>query len=331
METEKEFYKPKTKVFGERAMRIDRNEYNALATELVELLKNDFIDLRPVELLDDKNDSGDIDMVCLPKRTIDRLYFEKIPGLKLVDYKRSGHVHSLLVETEDGKMIHVDFIQSKNDADFERKSMYYSKGHLSSLIGMLARKLNFKYGTDGFFKRYRDKRGNWHDIPVSGSLRDGLKILGFEDGVYDGIRKSDDAVGFISSSPFFDSSYFDFDNLVRRDREQVKRSAWQDAVASRLVAANKSRAIEGPDELFKRHFPDAYAAYLSAAEKIEKETYRPGAVTGDQVMEAFGVKPGPIVGKILKFLGENYSQDQELTEDIIERVKNEVLGENIGK
>lgn len=204
MEKVKEAYKPKPKYYGERAERISNTEYNPVVQELKDMFSENFERLESVEQLEGKEDFGDIDLVCLPHRTIDRLYFEKILGDKLLDYNRNGHVHSLLIRLSSGKSIQVDFVQSKNEEDFERKFRYYSKGHLSSIVGMFARKLNFKYGTEGFFKRFKDKRGNYHDILISDSFLDGLKILGLDPNLWSAVRTPDDIIGFVSRSPLFE-------------------------------------------------------------------------------------------------------------------------------
>jgi hypothetical protein len=318
-------YQAKTKLFGAKAERIQKSEYDSIIVELQNTFCDSFFKLQPAEQLEDKKSFGDIDLVCFPKSPINELYFKNILSTKLLEYSRNGHVHSSLIQLESGKQIHVDFIQSKDKADFERKYMYYSKGHVSSMIGMFAKKLNFKYGTEGFFKRFQDKRGNWHDILVSENLRDGLSIIGLEPEVFDNIHNIDDIALFISQSPLFDSSYFVSENLARRDRESMKRSPAEDYLVQKVREVSKTRQVVDENELFKKLFPTKYDHFIKESERIDRETYTKGALTGEVVMKAFEIKPGPIVGKILKFINDNFPDHEDLTEEIITAVKSNVL------
>jgi len=321
-----EIYKSKPKFFGERAERINKEEYEQIVQEIIDLAGDGFDELRPTTQLSDKESFGDVDMVCLPQRNIDRLYFQQVFGDKMLDYNRTGHVHSTLLALNT-KTVQVDFIQAKNKEDFDCKFTYYSKGHLSSVIGMIARKLDFKYGTEGFFKRFKDKRGNWHDIFISESLDDGLKILGLNKDQYAEINTTEEIIEFVSRSPLFDSSYFQYSNLNRRDKSAVKRSQQEEYIVSQLVAKGKARTISENDELFKEYFPNEYARYQEEAERIEKETYRQGAIGGLMVMEAFNLKPGPKVGRALKYISDNYSNATQLSDEMISEIKEKVLND----
>ena len=321
MKESSEIFKPKPKLYGEQAERIHRAEYEKIVSELIDKLGAGFKRIKPTEQLDDKESFGDIDIVCLPERTIDRLYFEKIIGHMLLDYKLVGHVHSLLVRLGSGKQVQVDLIQSKGEADFERKYMYYSKGHLSSILGVTAKKFHFKYGTEGFFKRLKDKRGNWHDILISEDLRDGLTVLGFDPKKYSEIKTMDDIASYIPQSPFFDSSYYQFDSLLRRDREAADRNPREKHIIEKLSSKSKKREAEDEDKFFKQFFPEAFERFRVEAERINKETYVAGNINGEKVMEIFGITPGPTVGKVLKFIGDNYPEAEELSAEMIEAIK----------
>src|SRR3989338_5279605 len=252
---------------------------------------------------------------------IHRADYEKIIGHMLLDYKLVGHVHSLLVRLGSGKQVQVDLIQSKGEADFERKYMYYSKGHLSSILGVTAKKFHFKYGTEGFFKRFKDKRGNWHDILISEDLRDGLTVLGFYPKKYSEIKTMDDIASYIPQSPFFDSSYYQYDSLLRRDREAADRNPREKHIIEKLSSKSKKREAEDEDKFFKQFFPEAFERFRVEAERINKETYVAGNINGGKVMEIFSITPGPTVGKVLKFIGDNYPEAEELSAEMIEAIK----------
>lgn len=318
-------YKVKLKLFGERAERVLKNEYDLVVQEILYKFSEHFYEIRPAEQLQDKESFGDLDFICLSKGTIDELYFQRVLGDNLLEYHCNGHVHSILIKLASGKQVHTDFIQSKNENDFERKYMYYSKGHVSSIIGMFAKKLGFKYGTDGFFKRFQDKRGNWHDILVSESLSDGLAIMGLENEVFNNIHIVDDIVNFIAQSPFFDSDYFGSENMARKDRESIKRNSSQDYVVQKLREKNRVKTAKDENELLEKLFPEQFLLFKKEGEKINNETYASGAINGKKIMEVFNIKPGPEVGKILKFISNNYPEAEDLSEEIIRAVKGRFL------
>lgn len=326
-EVSKEIYKAKAKFFGDRAQRIVSRELEPTLQEVLNLASGKLGDLKPVKQLADKESFGDLDIICLSEIILDEEYLKKVFGDNLLDYNKTGHVYSTLLVLDSGKTVQVDFIRAKSQEDFDRKFIYYSKGHLSSVIGMLARELNFKYGTEGFFKRFQDKKGNWHDILISDDLNDGLKILGLDQERYELISATEDIVEFIGQSPYFDSSYFESNNLNRRDRDAVKRNQQADYIVEKLVAKNKKRNIDDSDEFFKKYFPEKFSGYLKEAERIEKETYRRGAISGLVIMEVFNLKSGPEIGKILKFISDNYPDIENLSDEIISEIKTKILND----
>jgi len=325
MNEKPEVYRAKSKFFGDRAQRITVNELEPVLQEILNLASDKLGILNPVEQLSDKDSFGDFDLVCLPNVGLDENYFKAIFGDKLLDYHKNGHVYSTLLALNSGKTVQVDFIKAKDQEDFDRKFIYYSKGHLSSIIGMLARKLDFKYGTEGFFKRFQDKKGNWHDILISDSLSEGLKILGLNQEQYQMVSTTEGVIEFISQSPFFDSDYFTSDNLVRRDRDAVKRNQQADYITNQLVIKNKKRTINDSDEFLKKYFPEKFSLFLGEKDRIEKETYRRGAINGQVIMETFDLKPGPEIGRILKYIDDNYPDTKELSDEMITKIRSETF------
>ena len=92
--------------------------------------------------------------------------------------------------------------------DIDNKFNYYSLNDFSAAIGLVSKKLHFKYGSEGVFKRFKDKKTIWHDIPLEIGLLEGLKIFGFDMSLYNKIKSPDDIVNFIASSPLTDDSFF---------------------------------------------------------------------------------------------------------------------------
>lgn len=318
-------YEAKTKLFGESAERIKKAEYESLVTEILGETKSFFQRIEPVQQLADKESFGDIDLVCLKDSACDRTFFKEVFGEDLIDYRRNGPIYSTLLRLSESNQIHVDFISAQDKEGFERQMVYFSKGHLSSIIGMMAKKLQFKYGTEGFFKRFKDAKENWHDVLVTGSLHDGMKVLGFDPEKYDEIQTVDDIVEFVAASPYFDSSFFEHKNLTRRDRESVNRVATQCYLVNKFADLHQRRTIEDEDVLFKQHFPREYEKYLEKVDEINREIQQRVVIDGNLIMGVFDLKPGTAVGTVLKYLKENHPSAQEITPELKVEIREKVL------
>lgn len=318
-------YEVKTKLFGKSAERIQKAEYETVVSEILSRTQSSFQKIEPTEQLSDKESFGDIDLICLKESPYNKSFFAELFGEDLVDYHHNGPIYSILLRLSEGKQVHVDFINAQDEKDYERQTIYFSKGHLSSIIGMMAKKLEFKYGTEGFFKRFKDSKSNWHDVLVSKSFHDGMKVLGFDPEGYNSIQTTDDIVEFVSASPLFDSGFFEPKNLARRDRESVKRVATQRYLVNNLAALNKARMLEDEDALFKQYFPREYEEYEEKVAEIEEEIKQRAAIDGDLVMRTFALAPGPTVGAVLRYLKENHPSLQEITPELEVEIRQEVL------
>lgn len=318
-------YAARLKRFGNRAERIPRDEYDATVTELVEKAKIAFTRLQSAGQLIDKESFGDIDLVGMREEAPSPELFKELFADNLLDYYHNGNVYDLLLKLNSAKTVQVDFIWARGQEDFNRKCMYYSKGPCSAVIGILAQQMDFKYGTEGFFKRFKDDKGNWHDVLVSESLDDGLRVLGLDQNQYGAIRTLDDIATFVSSSPFFDASDFQLENLPRRQRDDLGRLSSQDYVYQKLLATNKSKSTADHDTLFREQLPEQHETYLKEVEKINHEIKQRKAINGQLVMEIFSLAPGPKVGVVLKYLSVNHRGVETLTPELIEEIKQRVL------
>jgi len=316
---------PRPKLFKDRAMRIGKEEYARLVGELMNKVGEAFESISPVEQLMDKESFGDIDLVCLGVKEMDREFFDRLLGEQLIDYKRNGSIHSLLVGVNDNMTIQVDFIKADDKEDYDRKLIFYGKGHLSAMIKMMAGKLHFKYGTEGFFKRFRDQKGNWHDILLTEDLKKGIRILGLDPDRYTGVRTEDDIIEFVSSSVYFDSRDFQRENLARHHRESIKRVAMQKRMAGRLADKDRSRTVIDEDRLLMELFPAVYERYHEEGRRINAEVVQKKKIDGDMVMKVFDLNPGPKVGDVLGYIAREYPDIDELSDEMVERVKNDVL------
>ncbi len=312
----------KLKLFGEEAERVNRKEYFTVAEEILIKIDYMFKNTKIIEPLQDKEDNGDIDIICLSWQKLNRKIFENVLGNQLMNYSHNAGVYSLLFDSKKiDKKVHVDIIKTKDKEDFERRKMFLSKGHLSAAIGILAKGLNFKYAQEGFFKRYKDTKGQWHSISI-GDLKEGLKILGFDADQWSRIKSTNDIIDFLKKSPFFTSKAFEQSQLTGKRKDGYKRVFQQKNLFDKLAKLGQETREIDQDKYLKELYPKWYQKYQREVEKIEKELKFKKVINGKLIIETFDVKPGHVIGKILRYIKENYPDTKELTAEMTEDVKN---------
>lgn len=304
----KELIKEGGKLFGSRAKRVSTTEMNSVFKSLNAKLGNSFSRLQLSKALPTKADHGDIDIVVTGEDIKNTLY--NLLGDNIVDYSKNGNIHSILYHDDTiNKDVHVDFINTSEES-YDTQFDYLSYNDFSGILGVMARRLNFKYASDGFYKRYEDTGGKWHSILLSRNLRDGLRILGYDSIVnkFDDIQTIDDIAEFISSSDLMDSSYFSGGGMNRSDRKRMRpgRPAAEE-IRDKLISLNKHRTQSDEDFYFKKLYPDWYKKLILKQEEIENTAPIKSKYGGEFIMKYFPqIKPGPAIGKIKQFWKEKY-------------------------
>jgi hypothetical protein len=299
------------KLFGTRASRVSTSEMNSIFDELKTRLGNKFSKFELSKSLPSKQDHGDIDIVLTGNPNIKKAIMMYL-GSKVKDYSRNGNIYSVLYNSDLGKDVHVDFIHSDNDEDFDAQRMYLALGDFSGILGVMARQNGYKYATTGFHKIYVDKSGRHHDILISKNLKDGLKILGYGEvlGDYDNIQNNDDVIKFISSSPMFDSDDYKGQTMNHSDRKRVRAGRPSaDYIRKSLIGLNKHKQISDPDYFLKKLFPDKYQMLLDKQKEIESFTPVKSKYGGEWIMQNFNIKPGPMLGKIKQYWLQKYGDN----------------------
>ena len=316
------------KLFGSRAQRVTTAEMNSIFDELKKRLGSRFEKFQLSKALPSKADHGDIDIVISGNPDVKQALFTYL-GPLIKDYSKNGNIYSVLYSSETGKTVHVDFLYASAD-DYDAQYDYLSYNDFSGILGVFARRLRFKYGTDGFFKIYEDKKGQYHYILLTKNLRDGLKMLGYAPilSKFDDIKTIDDIVTFISYTDLFDSSYFEGVGVNNSDRKRMRadRPSAQELKA-KLIALNKRRTQPDDDHYVKTLFPDKYAELVKKESEIEAYVVPKGKYGGDWVMQNFPeIKPGPVLGKIKSFWAQKYGDKlDDVPEDELRKATAEFL------
>lgn len=325
LESEQIMNSPKLKLFGADAHRVTNDELNTVVEELRRLIGSSFSHFVPVPSLKEKMDHGDIDILVAPSLDIHQLLIQKL-GSKLIKFSKNDTVNSFLFHSEKlQKLIHIDLIASATPEQLETKKYYYALNDFSALIGVLSKKLNFKYGTEGFFKRFQDKKGNWHDILITNNLLQGLELLGLDVSKYSSIKNYNDIVNFLLTSPLLDSKYFGYDALLARDRVSISRRPNLSKMIELVKDSAGPAKIKDEDYFFKKIMPSQYQKVQQEMQKINEKTYElSNKYNGSWLMSTFGIKPGPELGKILKSMSDHFKENlpNANEQDVINFVKN---------
>jgi len=321
------------KLFGGNASRVTSEEMRLIVEEISYMLRHDVPNLRPTRSLECKLDHGDIDLVyCLPPTLGIGAVLSMCLDRRILEMKRNGGVTSILFNSlVVPKNVHVDFIHA-TDRTFRTKLQYFSYNDFSGIFGMMSKKYNFKYGSEGFFKRYRDSRGNWHDIPLSYNLMDGLKALGYSPTKWESLKTYDDITAFMLDSPMFDYRLFVHDSLNQSDKKSMKRPVVE-YVVDALRKSGKESLVSDADYFLKICFPGLNDSIQAKINRIEANlTVKSKVYSGSWVMTNFPwIKEGPEVGKILRLLFDTFDTalDSTPTEDAIEVVEKYLTQEKV--
>lgn len=295
-------------LFGEEARRVTTEEMKAVHQELKAKVGGLVCDFQLTFTLEEKPDHGDVDILVLthPEQDV----FKVIETLEPIKYKRNGHCHSFLYKSQFGN-VHVDFLVSSDPNLHRTKTQYYAFNNLSAVIGMVAKSLNFKYGTDGFFKRYKDKRGNWHDILISVDLNSGLECLGYTPKPL-WIKNYKDIVDYTSSSLMFSSEIFSskdkeigFSPSCLEEEMEWSRTY---VLGKQLFGLGIKSGIEDSDHFFKLKYPEKYTEVQLVIKEIEDRAYRQSRFNGNWLIENFGLKPGKEIGVLLKKISDKFGE-----------------------
>lgn len=324
LESQQIMNSPKLKLFGADAQRVNNHELNIVVTELKDLIGPSFTHFIPVPSLKEKLDHGDIDILVTPSVDVHKLLIQKL-GSKLIKFSKNDTVNSFLFHSEKlQKLIHVDLITSATPQQLETKKYYYALNDFSALIGVLSKKLNFKYGTEGFFKRFQDKKGNWHDVLITNNLLQGLELLGLDPSKYSSIKNYNDIVNFLLASPLLDAKYFGQDELLARDRVSISRRPNLSKMIELVRDSAGPAKIKDEDYFFKKIMPSQYQKVQQEMQKINEKTYElSNKYNGSWLMSNFGIKPGPEVGRILKSMSDHFKENlpNANEQDVINFVK----------
>lgn len=263
-----------------------------------------------------KLDTGDMDVIISPyNRNSWKADFEE-RFKKYIVAKISNGPQLMCVMKDligDGNQYMIDFILAKeNSFDYRKK---YSKFGtiIPAVVGSFARSLRYKFDQNQLALRMLSSKGNYHNIPLTNDFDTTLKILMLDPTPFydDKLYEPEQVAAWVTNSPRFDSDTWrkspnpDGQTIVTKNKKShraikqkpIVQTAYTliDNTEKKGTWDNSNYKIER--ELLGSTFIDNV---ITRVEEIEKKEDK--VITGNEVIEHLGIKPGPEVGKILTYI-----------------------------
>jgi hypothetical protein len=293
----------KYKLFGPLVSRVSTEEMNLVYSELTGLIGRNFSKFLLSRVLQTKVDHGDVDICVLnDTKTNTSTIVKNHLSERIVKDNHNGPIYSIAFKSDKtNKIVHVDFISAPAN-EFDCAYMYLDYSDFSGILGVVARRLKFNYGSTGFYKIFVDSRNQYHYILLTRSLRDGLMMLGYKMvlDAYDNIKSAEDVAAFITSSELFDSSYLESNLLNRGDRKRMRSGRpTAQKIKDLLIDAKKGRTVMDDDHYLKTLFPDIHHKYVEECSKINDYVFQQPKYNGHWILNKFPtLVPGPKIKQI---------------------------------
>jgi hypothetical protein len=302
------------------SVRVTTQEMHVVFEEIKNKIQSHISEIQLSKSLEDKQDHGDIDILLLSSENVRDFVKKELGDRILKDFSNSGQYSILYLSEKINKKVHVDFLYTNDMEQYQSMTDYYSYNDFSNIIGRFAKRLDFSYQSNGFFKMFDDSKGQRHYFLITSNLKEGLKILGYDPSVMDNIKNVEDIINFCISSPLIDSDMFKHE--TKRERDSNRRRPATELLVNRMIQVNKKASITDPDFFFKKYYNIKYEEFLKEKERINKELQVSMKYTVDWVMKTFGLTPGPKLGKVISHLKSKFKDTLQDTSE--EKVKTEI-------
>lgn len=320
------------KVFGDRVTRVTTSQMYEIYTILEKNLSGLFKRMTLNKTLTTKTTHGDIDIIVLPYRHCWKEFINCCNEYEILNVVRNGYVNSYLMKfpTLNNMCVHVDIIVASDNEDYMAKKTYFSYNDLSAIIGMLARYYGYKYGSEGFYKRVVDKRGNYHYILITKDLaQTALPMLGFCTTTYNNIQTIDDCVSFVYNSKFYETNIYSSNTMNSRQTLDYKKRPNITYMINKFNELPTLSQTITVDTNIKVCYSTYWAKIENETKLINERIVPKSKYNGEWLMKTFGLTPGPRIGFILKelfntFKDELDNQDESIVKIHVKRIINNV-------
>lgn len=283
--------------------RYERDEFDNIIIELVEILQKSFYRVSVPLFYKNKQTFGDADILIVSN-----------PNIYLRDYIQETFnpneiYHNGNCWSFDYKEFQIDLITSSVE-HFDSNLMYLSYNDLGNFIGRIAHGFGLKYGQSGLWYEHYFKGKNIGPIQISKDYPKIFSFLGLSYERYEkGFDELEDIFTFISSSQYFNFKLFQLKELnkVNRDRNKKRKT-----YSKFLEWGNQNASINNFNYDFNKDktvylkkindfFPESNL--IEEIRKLEyfecKKLYISSKFNGYDVMTKYGFE-GKILGDKLK-------------------------------
>lgn len=272
-----------------------------------------------------KIDTGDMDVIVSPyNRNTWKADFEE-RFKKYIVAKISNGPQLMCVMKDligDGNQYMIDFILAKeNSFDYRKK---YSKFGtiIPAVVGSFARSLRYKFDQNQLCLRMLSLKGNYHNIPLTNDFDITLKILMLDSGPFydDKLYTPEQVANWVINSPRFDIDTWkqppspDGRTIVTKNKKShraIKQKPIVQKAYALIEKSDKKGTWDNSNYKIERQllgdlFIDNVLSRINEIEKKEDKI-----ITGDDIIKHLGIKPGPIVGNILKAIANKKLNREE--------------------
>lgn len=289
--------------------RYDRDEFESVSQELLEILRKDFMRAELPLFYNNKETFGDADIILSMenfKRNM-RTYIEET-------FEPNEIFHNGNCWSFDYKELQVDLITCAGD-DFDSNFHYLAFNDLGNFIGRLAQKFGLKYGQEGMWYSHYFKDQKVGKIMVSKDYPKIFTFLGLDYGRWkEGFDDLTDIFEYAATSPYFDAESFQLKNLDRINRERnLKRASYMSLLE--WIDDNAADRVYEFDKDKSNYLVKAEAMFPESNLKMEirrleyehcKKEYVKSKFSGGMLLSRYGLRG--------KEIGENLDKFKESVE-----------------
>lgn len=237
---------------GLESVRMDLPTYEKMRDNVSKFLDELKVDYRHIKFYHNKTDFGDLDViVSRANNSVDNIRNHlRMAGLPMTSQLTTPS-HTSVVNTLINSH-QVDFIFVEPE-QLESATTYYSYNDIWNLLGKVIKTHEYKLGWQGLMYTYRHKKHYKEDIVLTTNLYVALEILGLDVERYKlGFDDYQDMFDYVISSPAFDPSKFELENLNHRNRVRDRKRKTYNMFLSYIDGKEypKPKSLIAPTEKF---------------------------------------------------------------------------------
>lgn len=317
------------------AKRFKAAEFKTLQSEIVKLLQGKGLRTEPLVVYRDKPSFGDLDLLT-------GLFEDNIESLKnlkkilreigVTEFNFSDHHKQFKSGTHASflyKNLQVDLIFVKPE-HFGSAAFYFSYNDLNNFVGRIAHKLGVKFGWDGLSYVLKTEDGYLERrLELTTDPEEIYRFLGYDYERYlEGFDTLEEIFEFVTSSSYFNSSIFEYENLNHANRTRNRKRKNYAAFLEWLEGKEfENHVFLTPKALYLprvlKTFPHILDELEESTQLMEQTHLIASKLNGNLVMEWTGLS-GKDLGKVLREYTRVFRTAKEHNEFVLSNNRSEI-------